>query len=251
MLLVVPVLLAGCGAEPGTGRDAGEAPPTSPAEPSALLERYLEVFAVADAERLRSEWIPMTAPGSLARLYSEHHTTLRQAMEDGGTAPPREDTVETTGEGVQICTGEAFCRTYTEPAARDGLLTAFTVNDEPLAGHVVQPGAQSAAGGVTVRLVSGIETSRRALFLCLEATNAGGAPAWLEAASATYPGADGSAQPAAEAHGPAGPIAPGASAVACPVFQVGQPGGRLQVGVTSGPTGTTAPLELPVAAAPG
>ena len=172
-----------------------------------MLERYLEVFAVADAGRLRSEWISMTALGSLARLYSEHQTTLRQAMEDGGAAPPREDTVEATGEGVQICTGASLCLTYTRPVSEDGLLTDFTVNDEPLAGHVVQPGAQAAAAGVTVRVVSGHETSRRALFLCVEADNASGAPVWLEAATAAYPGPDGFLAPAAMVHGPGCPVA--------------------------------------------
>ena len=263
MLLVLPVLVVGCGGESGPAGDApGEAPPASAASPSPtaaasasgasdLLERYLEVFAVGDAARLRSEWVPSTAPGSLARLYSEHHTTFRQALEESGVAPPREDTLETTDEGVDICTGDSLCRTYTDPVEQDGLLTSFTVNGEPLAGHVVQPGARASAGEVTVELVSGYETSRRALFLCVRAANGSAGPVSVNAASATYPGPDGQPSMAAEAPGSLDPLAPGAAAVVCPVFQVGQPGGRLRLEVTSGTPPTATPVELPVAAAPG
>lgn len=267
MLLAVPVLLAGCGGGSGPSGDVrDEASPTSSAarspvatastssssaEPSDLLKRYLEVFATADADQLRSDWVPMTAPGSLARLYSEHHTTFRQALEESGAAPLREDTVETTDVGVQICTGEAFCRTYTDAAAQDGLLTNFTVNDEALEGHVVQPGARGSVNGLTVELVSGYETSRRALFLCARATNGGEAPVSINAVTATYPGPDGQPSMAAEAPGTLDPISPGGNALVCPVFQVGQPGGRLRLEITSGTAATPTPLELPVVAASG
>lgn len=263
LLLVHLVLLVGCGGETGSARDArgDEAPRQSAASSSTpttaaggpatqALQRYLEVFAVGDAARLRSDLVPLTAPGSLARLYSDHQTAFRQALEESGAAPPREDTVEASGDGVQICTGEVMCRTYTDPVLQDGLLTDFTVNDEPLAGHVVQPGARASAGGLTVELVSGYETSRRALFVCVRAANAGAAPVSLNASTATYPGPDGAPAMAAQAPGTLDPIPAGGSAVVCPVFRVGQPGGRLRLEVS----GTAAPpttLEIAVDAAPG
>jgi hypothetical protein len=193
----------------------------------------------------------MTAPGSLAHLYSQHHTTFRQALEDSGTARPREDTVDATDGGVRICTSQVLCRTYTDPVQQDGLLTSFTVDGMPLAGHVVQPGARTGAEGVTVELVSGYETSRRALFVCVQATNASAVPVSVNGVIATYPGPDGQPAMAAEAPGPLDPVAPGASAVVCPVFQAGQPGGRLRLELTRGTEGTPMPMELPVAAAKG
>lgn len=253
MTLVLSAALAGCG-DGATGGATAAAASASRAGSSEdrLLQEYLEVFAVGDAAQLRSAWVPLTAPRSLARLYSEHHATFRQALEDTGNAPAREDTVEVTADGVQICTpsmGDA-CRSYTEPVAVDGRLSSFTVNGLPLAGAVAQPGARAGAEGLEVELVSAYETSRGALFVCVRATNASAGPVSVNVGTAAYAVPGMPEQAAGTAPGPLDPLAAGASAVSCPVFQTATLGGVLRLEPT-GAAGTSMALELPVAAAAG
>jgi hypothetical protein len=155
-----------------TAADAGEATDGVP----QAARSYFDALASEDLSKMGA-MLDASVPGSPAALYATHQIANVRALSPsplGTTVDVGDDTIAltTTTGYANDGTEQTETNTYGGFALDGAKLTAFTVNDSPVADRIrAGDPAGVTSDGVTARIVTAYVTARGDLFLNVDTTN--------------------------------------------------------------------------------
>ncbi len=242
-LLAAPIALVvvACGGnEPAVTKQADTTTTTaaeSQAKDGEAVRAYFEAFASGDAERMRAEMLPVSAPGSAAALYAIHQAAVAESLAAGGV-PGIEESVTFSDDKVTSCFKNPIsqededCGDFTNFIVNDaGLLTDFDSNGQTVSSRLGKSDSSEAvAMGATVKFVSAYKAGSNDDLVIVVEVAAGPTETTVGNYSASYVGGDGKQLTASTSTGPSD-LKPGARAYYGMVFSGGDLGGTVSVEV--------------------
>lgn len=202
------------------------------------VRTYFEAFSTRDATKMRSEMLPVSAPGSAAAAYADIQAAVSEAAAASGN-PYSEDTAKFSAEKVSTCsknplTQEENCTDFTNFVVNDeGLLSDFDVSGNTVSKRIGKSDAsETVAVGATVRFVGAYKSGSSDDLLVVLSITAGPTDTTVAGYSASYVGADGKQLTAEVSYGP-NELKPGATSLYGIYFSGGDLGGTVSVDVTN------------------